>query len=47
MKQLMQDLVAQVHSKSIEIAGIDLSEIALGVPLAKRGTMIRSQGSVA
>lgn len=47
MKQLVQDFVAQVHSKGIETAGIHLSEIALVVPLAKCGTMIGSQGSIA
>ena len=47
MKQLVQDLIAQVHSKRIETTGVYLSEIALAVPLAKCGTMIGSQGSVA
>ena len=47
MKQLVQDLVAQERSKSIETAGIHQSEIALVVPLAKCGTVIGFQGSVA
>ena len=47
MEQLVQDLIAQVHSKGIETAGIYLSKIALGIPLAKCGTMIGFQGSVA
>ena len=47
MEQLVQDLVAQVHAKGIETAGIYLPEIALAVPLAKCGTVIGFQGSVA
>ena len=46
MKQLVQDLVAQVHSKVIKTAGIGRSEIALGVPQAKCGTVIAVEGSV-